>query len=112
MTGYKAAIDVDAALQKPLGEISAAEFLQVLAHPTIGGGKFGILADKKKYELWVEEGAIFKVPVGEILQRLRGEKKKVELEIVDGRFGGDPGPERAGLAEAVAARVLEGLGRR
>src|SRR5258708_23050185 len=111
MTGYKAAIDVDAALQKPLGEISAAQFLQVLAHPKIGGSKFGILADKKKYELWVEEGEIFKVPVGEIIQRLRGEKKKVELEVPYLGRVGDPAPyDHASLAEEVATRILDRLG--
>lgn len=111
MTGYKAAIDVDAALQKPLGEISAAQFLQVLAHPKVGGAKFGVFADKKKYELWVDEKDIFTTPVGDIIQRLRGEKKKVELEIPNHVPIGDPAIDRAALVEELATRLAERLGR-
>jgi hypothetical protein len=51
-----------------LGEIRAAQFLQVLAHPRAGGATLGILADKKKYELRVEEGQVAKTPVAEILR--------------------------------------------
>jgi hypothetical protein len=39
---FKAAIHSDAALERPLGEISAAQFLQVLTHPTDCGSTLGI----------------------------------------------------------------------
>lgn len=76
-----AAIDPDALMDRPLGEISAAEFLQVLSHPSVRHPALAILPDKKKYELWVEEGPIVKIPVGEFIERLKGEKKKLELEV-------------------------------
>lgn len=110
----KAAIDVEAALERPLGEISAAQFLQVLAHPKVSSASLGILADKKKYELWVEEGVIAKIPVGDIIRRVRAEKKKYELEPFPD-FGRYVFPERAfdygRLVEDIAARVGERLGR-
>ena len=79
----KAALDIDALMDRPLGELSASEFLQVLRHPKLGFSGAAILADKKKYELWVEEDPILKIPIGEIIERIRGEKKKVEYEIPD-----------------------------
>ena len=76
-----AAIDPDALMDRPLGEISAADFLQVLSHPSVRHPALAILPDKKKYELWVEEGPIVKIPVREFIERLKGEKKKLELEL-------------------------------
>jgi hypothetical protein len=76
-----AAIDLDEIANRSLGELSAVEFLQVLGHPKLTTTQRLILADKKKYELWIEEGSILKVPIGEIIAKLRGEKKKLELEI-------------------------------
>jgi hypothetical protein len=76
-----AAIDPDALMDRPLGEISAADFLQVLSNPRVRHPALAILPDKKKYELWVEEGPITKISVRELLERLKGEKKKLELEL-------------------------------
>jgi hypothetical protein len=76
-----AAIDLDEIGHRPLAELSAVEFLQVLSHPSISVSNRFILADKKKYELWVEEGPVLKIPIGSIIAKLRLEKKKVEYEI-------------------------------
>ena len=61
--------------------------------------------DKKKFELWVEENPLPRITLGELLEKLRGEKKKVELE-----FGPDFGelinpPLLDRLADAVAERL-------
>jgi hypothetical protein len=74
-----AAISKDV-LDRPLGELNAAEFLQALGTLRVPPQSLAILADKKKYELWIDEGTLPKVPVGELLEKLRGEKKKLELE--------------------------------
>jgi hypothetical protein len=79
-----AAIDMDSVLDRPLAELSALEFIQALNHPRFASPSLGIIADKKKYELWVEEGTLGRYRLGDILQKLRGEKKKVELEIQPG----------------------------
>ena len=39
-----------------------------------------LLPDKKKYELWVDEAVIDKINVADLLEKIRGEKKKLELE--------------------------------
>jgi len=67
-------------LNRPLGDLNAAEFLQALGTLRVAPQSLAILADKKKYELWIDEGTLPKVPVGELLDKLRGEKKKLELE--------------------------------
>jgi|SRR4030095_11823904 hypothetical protein len=58
MTEHRAAMDTDL-LKRSLGEISA---------------------DKKKYELWADEGGLPKIPIGVPIERMRREKKKLELE--------------------------------
>lgn len=78
----RAAVDVDAVLKRSLNDLSAADFIRVLGHRDFSGIGV-IIADKKKYELWIDEGPVFDVPLGEILDKIRGEKKKVELEIPD-----------------------------
>ena len=83
MEGRHAAIDPDEVLDKPLAEITGAQLIQVLGHPDfLVGGIHHILPDKKKYELWVDEGPILhEVPLGELIKKIRGEKKKRELEV-------------------------------
>jgi hypothetical protein len=102
----KAAITPDELLDRPLGDLSAAQFLQVLNHPKVSRADFQILADKKKYELWVEEDPILKINVGELLEKIKGEKKKVEKEIPD-IIGPVVNPpfERAELVEEIATLV-------
>ena len=100
----KAAITPDELLDRPLGDLSAAQFLQVLNHPKVTRAQFEILADKKKYELWVDEDPILKVNVGELLEKIKGEKKKVEKEIPD-IVGPVINPERAQLVEEIATLV-------
>lgn len=75
----EAAISKDM-LDRPLGELNAAEFLQALGTLRVPPQSLHILADKKKYELWIDEGTLPKLPVGELIDKLRGEKKKLELE--------------------------------
>jgi len=114
---FKAAIDIDKALERPLSDLSAAEFVQVLNHPKVRHAGISLIADKKKYELWVEEGVIEKIPVGVIIEKLRNEKKKVELEpLID--LGQRIYPsdlrrdtEYARLVEDIALRIEERLHR-
>jgi hypothetical protein len=110
-----AAIDIDEIADRPLGEISAVEFLQVLSHPKLSTTQRVILADKKKYELWVEEGPVLKVPIGEIIAKLRGEKKKLELEVPPWmKFIPEDGIrdlEWGGLVEDIGSRVEAHTGR-
>jgi len=77
----RAAIDLDAIGEKKLSEISAADFLTAL---NAGGVSFQahhrIWPEKKKVELWVEPENLGGVRVGDLVNVIRAEKKKVELE--------------------------------
>ena len=79
MAARKAAIDPDN-LNRPLGEMSAAEFVGALAEARLATPEVAVLADKKKWELWVEETPIEKISVSDLLEKVRCEKKKLELE--------------------------------
>lgn len=79
MATKRAAVDPDI-LDRPLGELSAADFVGALASARLAAPELAVLADKKKYELWVDETPIAKVPFKDLLDRVRGEKKKLELE--------------------------------
>lgn len=81
MAERNAAIAADEKLlDRQLGQLSAAEFLQVLGRVDFDRSALQILPDKKKYELWVDESGLPKIPVRELFERLRREKKKLELE--------------------------------
>jgi uncharacterized coiled-coil protein SlyX len=80
MSDFKASIGPDDILERPLDELSATDLLRLLGSDRVAGVR-NQLADKKKYELWVDETSIGRLPVGSILDRLRTEKKKLELEI-------------------------------
>lgn len=122
MAARKAAVDADV-LDRPLGEISAAEFVGALREAKLAGRELTVLADKKKYELWVDETPIEKISVNELLDRIRGEKKKLELEKRpwesfkrDVEFDFDPerlhDPViREDLVNEIAKEVAERLGR-
>lgn len=115
MAQRRAAIDMDALMERPLGEISAADFLQVLTHASVRPSAT-LIADKKKYELWVEETVITKISLKEVLEKVRAEKKKVELEIPDWwRWRVNPPevfqPDFGRLVEEVAAAVEQRIGR-
>jgi hypothetical protein len=116
MAKRRAAIDVDQIMDRPLGDLSAVEFLQVLGHPKVGLSGITILADKKKYELWVDEDGITRLPIGEIIGKLRGEKKKVEYEVPPWvRHFEEDGIRQldyARLVEDIAERVTATLERR
>jgi hypothetical protein len=125
MPQRKAAIAADdGLLSRSLSEMSAAEFVQLLGRDDVADARsLAILPDKKKYELWVDEDAVLKRPVGELLVIVRKEKKKLELEkfriediklqveeVVDpGRFG-DPVFDRARLVEDIASAVARKMG--
>ena len=108
-----AAIPPDELLDRPLGDLSAAEFLKVLHHPAVGRANLHVLADKKKYELWVDEDPILKLDVRQLLDRIRGEKKKVEREIPDiiGPVVNPVDIDRARLVEEIAVLVEQRLRR-
>jgi len=116
--GKTAAINLEEAIEKPVGELSAIELLQVLGNPKVKVD-LQLIADKKKYELWVEEGGLTKIKVRDLIERLQGEKKKVELELppelgrrpnpFDGRFGGSYEKLVSDVAIAVSDRLKGGV---
>jgi hypothetical protein len=109
MPEYNASIDIDEVLERPLTEISAADFLHALGTPQIGDLR-PYIADKKKFELWIDEDPIIRLPLREILERIRLEKKKVELELPwNKEWLIDPPPE---LIDRVAVRVAERMANR
>jgi hypothetical protein len=104
----------DKTLAKPLEEISGAQLLEILSRGDAADRTaLALLPDKKKYELWVEEGGVGRIPVGELLHKLRGEKKKLELEKQLGEQTFDPGRGAIDprVIDAIADRVAERLGR-
>ena len=78
----RAAIDTDALMKKSLNDISAADFIRILGRRELAGISV-ILADKKKLELWIDEGPVFEIPIEAVLEKIKGEKKKIELEVPD-----------------------------
>lgn len=62
-----------------LDSISAADFLGAL-NAGSAARHIAVWPEKKKYELWVEPENIGRIKVGRLLDILRGEKKKIEIE--------------------------------
>lgn len=118
------AVDGDV-LNRPLSEITAAQFLDVLQQARLSPDAMALLPDKKKYELWVDEGGLPKLSIGVLLEKLRREKKKLELEkrlVIEGfpkRFIEreiDPGDfidpaARDGLVQEIVGEVMKRVGR-
>lgn len=73
------AIDKDV-MNRPLGELNAVEFLSVLQQARLSPEVMAVLPDKKKYELWIDEGGLPRITVDRFLEKIRREKKKLELE--------------------------------
>ncbi|MFL5577723.1 MAG: hypothetical protein ACJ79S_17340 [Gemmatimonadaceae bacterium] len=117
------AVDGDI-LGRPIGEISAVQFLDLLQQVRLSPDVMALLPDKKKYELWVDEGGVAKLPIGVLLEKLRIEKKKLELEkrlIVEGipkrivEREIDPGElidpaVREGLVQEIVGEVMKRIG--
>lgn len=85
MHAKKAAIQADKLDDTTLGELSAADFVEAL-HERRAFSLTHHWPEKKKYELEVEPGVIDDLRFRDfvdILDRIRGEKKKTELEIPD-----------------------------
>jgi hypothetical protein len=83
MEGKRAAVDVDKIAETPLGKVSAVDFLQALGHGGVDAATFGrIWPEKKKLELWESED-LSAVKTGRVINIIKVEKKKVELEVPD-----------------------------
>ena len=80
MAEKRAAIDVEKLMDSPLSQISAADFLTALSRDRVSVGYLVHWPEKKKYELFVEPENIGRLNVGSLIDILKGEKKKVELE--------------------------------
>jgi hypothetical protein len=106
MATRKAAILADDLADTPLSKLTADRFLELLSDASIS--HLGpIVADKKKYELWIEED-LGGIKVGDFLVKLRAEKKKLELEkqriledIVLKRYIEDPPDPRRQIVDPV-----------
>lgn len=77
----KAAIDIDQIRKKDAHEVSAADFLAALEQANVSIQRLVGLPEKKKVELWVEPEDPPNITVGGIIDWIRTEKKKVELEL-------------------------------
>ena len=77
----KAAIDVDQIRSKTLHEISAADFVTALEQANISIQRVVDLPEKKKLELLVEPEDPPTIDVGVIIDWMRNERKKTELEL-------------------------------
>ena len=108
MDELKAAVPADAKLlERPLSKLTAEEFLGVLGRSTLDRRVVALLPDKKKYELWVEEGGgMGGMSLGDLIGKLKVEKKKVELEI-DFDLGSHV--SNPIFIDAIATRVVEKL---
>jgi len=80
MAEKRAAIDVEKIMDSPLSQISAADFLTALSHDRVSASYLVHWPEKKKYELLVEPENVGHINLGRLIDILRGEKKKVELE--------------------------------
>jgi hypothetical protein len=82
MPTKKAAIDFEKIMETPLNAISAADFLTALEQ----NGQARHLMywpEKKKYELFLEPERLPEITIGRLIDILKGEKKKAELEKLD-----------------------------
>jgi hypothetical protein len=120
MPKLKSAIPPDEVLSRSLSEISAADFIQLLGRDDlVDKDALAILPDKKKFELWIDEGTVFSRPIGDLVKQIKSEKKKVELEkfkyehfklsienVVDpaGQLV-DPAADRARLVDEIASAI-------
>jgi len=115
MPERRSAIPPDELLERPIEQLSAAEFISALNHPDLDQAAVRLLPDKKKYELWVEETDVTKLTTRDLVDRLRNEKKKVEIELTVKRQVeiDEPDPKSfvisPDLVEAIAERVAERL---
>jgi hypothetical protein len=75
----RAAIDDDGLEDRPLSELSAADFLTALNQRGLVG-HLVVWPEKKKVELYLEPENLSKLNLGRLVDILRGEKKKRELE--------------------------------
>jgi hypothetical protein len=118
MPERRSAIPPDELLERPIEQLSAAEFISALNHPDLDQTAVRLLPDKKKYELWVEEIDVTKLTTRALIDRLRNEKKKAELEVPTKRLieVNEPDPRTfvisPVLVEAIAERVAERLQQR
>jgi hypothetical protein len=79
-SGKKAAIDLDDIQEKPLSDVSAADFLTALSNSGVKGlTVLRVWPEKKKLELLLEPEFSPTISVGRLVDRLT-EKKKYELE--------------------------------
>ena len=118
MPERRSAIPPDELLERPIEQLSAAEFISALNHPALDQAAVRLLPDKKKYELWVEEVDVTKLTTRDLVDRLRNEKKKVEIELTTKRVTeiDEPDPRTFLISpvviEAIAERVAERLQQR
>lgn len=74
-----AAIDLEEIRETPLAELTADRFLAALDEEKVLN-YLPYWPEKKKYELWVEPENIGRIPFERIIDIIKAEKKKTELE--------------------------------
>jgi hypothetical protein len=99
--GKTAAIVADKLLDSPLKQLTATQFIDAL-HAKDMTADLPMWSEKKKYELEIEP-VLDKLRLRdfiEIIERVKGEKKKVEYEIPDWwKWRVNPDPTRDQLAQ-------------
>ena len=71
----------DAGADRDISQISARDFLTILDAEGLGAASLTLLPEKKKLELYQEPEWNRAIKVRDLVRSLKGEKKKVELEL-------------------------------
>jgi hypothetical protein len=76
----RAAIDLDAIGERTLDEVKASDFLEALNAGGMAIHYLAVWPEKKKVELWAERETVGRIPVKDVIEVVRTEKKKQERE--------------------------------
>lgn len=77
----KAAVDMDAIQDQTLDQIRASDFLAALNAGGLAAQHLAFWPEKKKLEYWTEPENLGKIRFKDIFEKIRVEKKKLELEV-------------------------------
>lgn len=108
MTEYRSAIPPEEVVRRPLSELTALDFIAAISSSRFDQRLVGFLPEKKKIELWTDESGIGGLNLADLFDRLRGEKKKLELAHERDTYFGDALRE-SDVIEQIAEVVAQKL---